>query len=103
MQVDNPDVPSNEITPHQQNLILEAVQGKGASRPCYRCGNQTHTVHNSLTNVPMNGVTAAAAFTATSIPAAIIFCSNCGLVSFHALGYLGLLQHPAFGYKVSTK
>lgn len=101
--VDNLSLPPEQITPHQQTLILEAINAKGAVRPCYRCGNPGHSVHNSLTNLMLAGATNNIVFGGTTVPAAIVFCNNCGLVSMHALGGLGLLNHPAFGFEVAAQ
>ncbi|QIG57698.1 hypothetical protein PP358_gp27 [Arthrobacter phage Shoya] len=55
-------------------------------------------MHNSLTNIQLHGASTDVYFSGTSVPTALLFCNRCGLVSMHALGQLGLLQHPAFGY-----
>lgn len=60
-------------------------------------------MHNSLTNLQLTGATSSIMFSGQTVPAAIVFCNNCGLISMHAIGYLGFLKHPAFGYGVPAQ
>lgn len=97
VRVDNSEYNPFEISQYQQQVILQALEAKDVGRPCYRCGNTSHTLHNSLTTLQLQAGTNANVFVGgPAVPAAIIFCSNCGVISLHALGALGLLNHPAF-------
>ena len=86
-----------EISHYQQQEILHALESRGVRQPCHRCGNKAHTIHNSLTNLQLqSGAGGGMVLGGPTVPAAIIFCGNCGVISLHALGALGLLHHPAF-------
>jgi hypothetical protein len=102
VDVDTPPITPEQITPHQISLIIDALNSKGAFGPCYRCGNAGHSVHNSLTTIQLNGATSNIMLGGQVVPAAIVFCGHCGLISMHALGSLGLLHHPAFGFQVEV-
>lgn len=72
--------------------VVQILKEKGVTLTCPRCGNKAFTlqdgyVHHALTN-NINTV----AFGGNTIPSVITVCNNCGFISLHALGALGLLQ-----------
>ncbi len=83
-----------EMTPEKKNQIIEALRNKGATRACPRCGHTSfelvggyfnHFIQHDFSNINFGG---------QSIPTAVVICSNCGALSEHALGALGLLPEP---------
>ena len=84
-----------ELTDEQRNRISEALQQRGATRECPRCGNDTfalvggyfvHTVQQNFGGLVLGG---------PNIPTAVVVCNKCGWLAEHALGALGLLPTPA--------
>ena len=74
--------------------IQDVLVARGALLPCARCGRQAFTVldgyatvdqQNDLTQLILGGAT---------VPCAVIGCNNCGNISLHALGPLGLFKPP---------
>lgn len=69
--------------------IIKALTDKGVRLPCPRCGlskfsfvGETLIQLNSDPNVMRIG--------GPAVPAAIVACDNCGYITEHALGPLGL-------------
>ncbi len=71
--------------------IIQALDTKGANKPCARCGNE-HFQAVSKTRIPIQDDFTMVEIGGESIPALIIACKNCGNLSTHALGALGLLK-----------
>ena len=72
-------------------LLNERLRKNGQSTRCPMCGNPhftiadsyfNHTLQNDLKSVNLGG---------QSVPTIAIICTNCGFLSQHALGILGLL------------
>jgi ribosomal protein L37E len=83
-----------EIPKEERDRIISALEQRGATRPCPRCGNNSfelvsgyfnHFIQTNLGGVSIGG---------PSIPTAVIVCNNCGWLSEHALGALKLLPEP---------
>lgn len=98
-QVNTPPDPRHKISPSQGETILQALDDRGAYKDCSRCGNERHSLEPSLSHVYLFDATNKSVLGGPFIPTAIIVCLNCGLVSEHALGALGLLDHPAFNLR----
>lgn len=77
------------------NLSTEEIIGKlsekGANHPCARCGKEDFELITT-TLVPIQVKMGITSVGGESIPAAVVACSNCGNLSYHALGALGLLE-----------
>lgn len=73
--------------------IANTLNAKGANKPCARCGGFSSSVREEgyfsfapterMGDVVMGG----------GIPCAVVVCNNCGAVTFHAVGTLGLLPN----------
>jgi len=76
---------------HKESII-KALKEKNVSLPCPRCkfsnfqviGQTTLSMSENPTIVSLGGAV---------IPAAIVTCSNCGFITLHALGALGLMPN----------
>jgi len=89
-----------ELSKEDRNQIVKALEARGATRPCPRCGHNSfelvagyfnHFIQTSLGGVNIGG---------PSVPTAVIVCTNCGWLSEHALGVLNLLpKQPEPGTK----
>ena len=84
----------NQLTPEQKQKIIDALNSKNAKAPCPRCGNNNfilvdgyfnQTMQTNFDNIFLGG---------PSIPSIGVVCTNCGFISQHALGVLGLLDKP---------
>lgn len=68
------------LTSEQQDKIIKALDDKGASKPCPRCGYTKLGLIDESGNIALaNGRT---------LPFAIVFCKNCGLIFEHVLATL---------------
>lgn len=90
---------TKNLSEKEKNNIVDVLNKKGVSKPCPMCGNQhfvvadgyfVNTIQNSLRGITLGG---------PNIPTISIICSNCGFVSQHALGVLGLLNDESSGKK----
>jgi hypothetical protein len=76
----------------KKTKIANALKTKGVKLPCPRCNSlnfevvgQTVLQLNDNPNILMLG--------GPGVPAALVACSNCGFVTFHALGALNLMPN----------
>lgn len=83
--------PETLLTVQKRNEIIEALKKKGAPRPCPMCGTNkwaigdgyfSNSLQKDFSSVNLGGV---------GIPSIPVICSNCGFISQHAVGALGLL------------
>ena len=76
--------------------VVEILKKKKCNSPCPRCSSRDWSIEgflNQSLQQPM--LWAGMVIGSPSIPSVIIICTNCGFMSHHALGSLGLLpkQH----------
>jgi hypothetical protein len=72
--------------------IAKILTERGAVKPCHRCGQTNFSVIDGYTNLTLQDKFEAALFVGgPSVPVALVACNNCGSVTPHALGPLGLL------------
>lgn len=95
---------NGQMTREQANEVIRALEAKGVTRPCPRCGNPHFTLLEGFFNQPLSGDLAASGTVGFSsgptVPSIVTVCAKCGFLSQHALGVLGLLHSadkPAFG------
>jgi len=84
------------ISKEEQSKIIKALEEKGATKPCSRCGHKSfslldgyfsHSIQTSLEDgIVLGGPT---------VPVVTTICNNCGYLSQHAVGALGLLKHKS--------
>ena len=83
------------LTKEQKDNIINKLQEKGIKSVCPMCGKNhfilgdgffNNTIQSDLKSISLGG---------PSIPTIPIICSNCGFISQHALGVLGLLPKEA--------
>lgn len=74
-------------------ILAKRVRAGGRDEACPMCGHPNFTIadayflnmlHDDVHNVTIGG-------SGVSIPAVAVYCHNCGFISQHALGALGLL------------
>lgn len=54
------------------------------------------TLTDSLVSFSLSPEPGAVVLGGHTIPAAVLVCSNCGWIDFHALGTLGMFDNPLF-------
>lgn len=79
--------------------IVQAIKEKGALNPCMRCGHPNFSLLDGFVNIPLaqeilEGIVI---LSGTQVPCAIVICDNCGNISYHALGALGLIKKQKDG------
>lgn len=83
-----------ELSQEDREKIVKALEAKGATRPCPRCGNNSFSLvggyFNHFIQLNLGGVSIGG----PSVPTTAVVCNNCGWVAEHALGVLGLLPKP---------
>lgn len=85
-------VATNLLSNEQKQAIVDQLNSRVPDLKCPICrsdrfivvdGYMRNTLHKSSSEVRLGGV---------ALPTAAICCKNCGFVSQHALGILGLLE-----------
>ncbi len=73
--------------------IIKQLEQRKATAPCHRCGHPSFSLLDEFSNIMIKkGVDASLVLGGPTIPVAIAACNNCGAITFHALGALGLLK-----------
>lgn len=88
MENENNESLSEEL----KEKITEVLKNRNAFSPCPRCGKTEFIFADGLfTNILQNNLNAPRLY-GRALPSAIIVCKNCGFISEHAIGVLGLLD-----------
>ena len=75
----------------QQRNIIQILNARIGEVPCPMCGHKhfvladgyfLNSIQDNLNSISIGG---------KNVPAVVIICQNCGFISQHALGMLGLL------------
>ena len=85
----------NEISSLSEELkvkITEVLKSRNALSPCPRCGSSEFLLADGLfTNILQSDLNSPKLY-GRALPTAVIVCKNCGYISQHAIGLLGLLD-----------
>jgi hypothetical protein len=79
------------MTNNQKELLIKTLELKGVKSVCPMCGNHHFILADGYFSNTLQGDTKNLSLGGAGIPTIPIVCSNCGFVSQHALGVLGLL------------
>lgn len=81
------------ITPEEKERIAQELSRKFGARDvkCPMCGNNHFIIADGYFNTFMQNDLKQTNLGGPSIPSIPIICDNCGFISMHALGILGLL------------
>lgn len=80
------------ISADEKQKIINALKDKQALLPCPRCNKQKFTLLDGYFNQSIQqSLQTGLVIGGPSIPSVVIVCENCGYMSQHALGVLGLL------------
>jgi len=76
-----------------RSQVLKLLDERKADKPCHRCGHESFSLLDEGTNIYLKkSIDNAQIVGGPSVPVAIAVCNNCGAVTFHAIGALGLLS-----------
>ncbi len=82
------------MSSNEKQKIVDALSKKGANLPCPRCNTKNFTLLDGYFNQTIQQkLTADLVLGGPSVPSIIVVCNNCGYISQHALGVLGLLPN----------
>lgn len=85
----------NEVNPERSKRIVEALKGKGVTKPCPRCGH-LHFGLVAESSIMIQSESGTFVIGGPVVPTVIVACNNCGFVTQHALGALGIpAEEPA--------
>ena len=79
------------IPDKRQEEIKKALEERGAKLICPMCGNKSFTLLDGYFNQTIQIDFKGMVLGGPSIPSVVIVCNQCGYLSQHALGTLGLL------------
>lgn len=82
------------LTQEQKQKIIDTLNAKGVKPTCPMCGHKNFILADGYFNNQMQTDFQSFAIGGPSIPSIATACSNCGFISQHALGVLGLLGNP---------
>ena len=74
--------------------VARIIRQRGVNLPCHRCGSTTFTVVDGYSRLVLQDeITTSIVLGGNTVPVALVGCSNCGAITPHALGALGLLPN----------
>jgi hypothetical protein len=88
-----------KLTEAEKRRIADALQRKGVIRGCPMCGHNSWVLADGYFNQTLQTKLSGLVIGGASVPTAVVVCTNCGFVSQHALGVLGMLPGVHGGAK----
>lgn len=82
-----------QLSDQDKEAIKSELERRNAVLPCPRCGNKSFQLADGYINLPLSGEVGGIVLGGPTMPTAVVVCSNCGYISLHALGALGLIQN----------
>ncbi len=80
------------VMPIDRDEIARVLKERRAIKPCHRCGEMQFTVLDGYSKMTLEKeIQGGLVIGAPIVPVATIACDNCGAITSHALGPLGLL------------
>ena len=81
-----------KMTAEEKQKIIDALSRKGAIHVCPRCGEKEFTLLEGYFNqIIQQTITGGMIMNGPSVPSVVVVCNNCGYMSQHAIGVLGLM------------
>jgi ribosomal protein S27AE len=81
----------DEFSINEKNRIMAALESRGATKPCPRCGNDVFAILDGYINHFVQTRPGDVIIGGPSVPTAVVVCTKCGWLAEHALGGLQLL------------
>ena len=85
-------MPQTQISDKKKKEIVKALNERGAKLPCSRCGNDSFSLLPGYFNQTLQPGLKGMVLGGPSVPSVVLVCNQCGYLSQHALGTLGLLH-----------
>lgn len=82
----------SDLTEAQKQEIIAALEKAGAKLPCPRCDNRNFTLLDGYFNQPVQTELAGLVLGGPTVPSVVVVCKQCGFMSQHAMGVLGLMK-----------
>lgn len=80
------------LSEEQRKKIVSRLESRGVGRACPMCGENHWVVADGFFNHSVQGeIHKGMVLGGPSIPSTALICRNCGFISQHALGVLGML------------
>lgn len=81
-----------KLSQEQKKIIIKKLEEKGAKLPCPRCGSKQFTLLDGYFIQPIQSpISRSFVIGGPAVPSIVTACNNCGFISQHAIGVLGLL------------
>lgn len=80
-----------QIPNEEKEVIIKSLEEHGAKYPCPRCGNKSFTLLDGYFNQTVQNELKKMTIGIPSLPSVVVICKQCGFISQHSLGILGLL------------
>ncbi len=74
----------------QKQKVIDALTTVGAVKPCPRCDNPTFATADTAFARPLQTSLPQILIAGSYVVTVAVFCTNCGFLSEHAIGVLGL-------------
>ena len=81
-----------ELSKEVKEKIIKALNERGVKLPCPRCGNNNFTLLDGYFNQTIQTEFKGMVIGGPSVPSVVTACNQCGYLSQHALGPLGLFH-----------
>lgn len=83
-----------KINKKVKDEIVRILVEKGVNKPCSRCNHTSFSILDGFINLPLSDevISGSIIIGGTNVPCAIVACNNCGHLSYHAIGALGMLD-----------
>lgn len=81
------------MTQGDRDKIAKLLTQKGATKPCHRCGHTNFVVIDGYSHFSIqDNMSQGLVIGGPAVPVAMVACANCGAITPHALGALGMLE-----------
>jgi len=78
--------------------VAKNLTERGATKPCHRCGHTNFAVIEGYSSFSLQEkLDGNIVIGGPAVPVVMVACTNCGAITPHALGALGLLPDAAKG------
>jgi hypothetical protein len=75
-----------------KDRIAKTLTTRGATKPCHRCGHTKFVVIDGYSTYPLQSeLNGGIVLGGPAVPVTLVACENCGAITPHAVGVLGLL------------
>jgi hypothetical protein len=88
-------VPADIWSEEVKKEILARLNARGLRPKCPMCGNLHFSIGDGYFTHPIQNTLQPLAVIGMAIPTVALICTNCGFLSQHAIGVLGLLDRPS--------